>query len=55
MTGLEGLNRSQLGALYNDYVVYRDKECGGWAKIGIVNFYIKHRKKYELDDCKQQN
>jgi len=51
---MENLNSQQLKKLYSDFVYYRDEECGGFAKIGVKEFYAKNSKKYEnvaLNQC----
>ena len=35
------LNQLQLRKLYNDYIIYRDEECKGRAKLSIKEFYEK--------------
>ena len=54
MTGFEGLNQAQLKLIYSDFVVYRDRECNGWAGIGIVDFYMKHRNKYDASTASKK-
>lgn len=35
----EELNQEELGKLYGNFVVYRDRHCSGWVKIGTREFY----------------
>lgn len=51
---MESLNQDQLKKLYSDFVFYRDGECGGWAKIGVKEFYAKNSEQYKdvvLNQC----
>jgi len=48
------LSRDALAKLYSDFVFYRDEECNGLAKMGIVEFWRKNQKEYEkvaLSQC----
>jgi hypothetical protein len=38
---MEKLTTNELTMLYNNFVVYRDKVCNGWAKMDIKTFYNK--------------
>ncbi|EKP0311710.1 hypothetical protein ACTG16_23385 [Aeromonas sp. 23P] len=41
------LDKAALKKLYNDFTTYRDKECDGWAKMSVQEFYLKNRAKYD--------
>lgn len=33
------LNRDELKKLYIAFSIYRDKDCNGWARMSIQEFY----------------
>jgi hypothetical protein len=40
---MKDLNTIQLTILYNNFVIYRDKFCNGWAKMSVQDFYNKFK------------
>lgn len=38
---MKALNEQELGILYNNFIMYRDKACHGWAKMSVQDFYEK--------------
>lgn len=42
MKAFNDLTSDELNILYNNFVVYRDKICNGWAKISVIKFYSKY-------------
>lgn len=38
---MDKLSINELNTLYNNFVVYRDRVCNGWAKMDIKTFYNK--------------
>ena len=47
MTDISHLTKSQLKALYIDFTVYRDRDCNGWSRISVFDFFYTIREKYE--------
>ena len=37
-----GLSQSELTALYDSFVLYRDRICAGSAEMSVAEFYQKH-------------
>lgn len=42
MKTMRELSREELDILYQNFVVYRDRECGGFAKMSSCDFYKKY-------------
>lgn len=39
---IQGLSQSELTALYDSFVLYRDRICAGSAEMSASEFYQKH-------------
>ena len=47
MNNISHLTKEQLKALYIDFTVYRDRECNGWSKMSVFEFFAINKEKYE--------
>lgn len=47
MSNISHLTKAQLNALYIDFTVYRDRDCNGWSRISVFDFFDTNKKKYE--------
>ena len=47
MTNISHLTKAQLKVLYIDFTVYRDRDCNGWSRISVFDFFYTNREKYE--------